>query len=48
MSSDKIWLNGKYIKTKNQNCKLEAKFFGFFKVLYLVKNQAYKLKLSMK
>ena len=27
--SEKIWLNSKYIKTK-QNCKLEAKFFGPF------------------
>ena len=26
---DKIWLNSKYIKTK-QNRKLEAKFFGPF------------------
>ena len=27
--SDKVWLNSKYIKTK-QNWKLEAKFFGPF------------------
>ena len=27
--SDKIWLNSKYIKTK-QNQKLETKFFGSF------------------
>ena len=33
--SDKIWLNNKYIKTK-QNKKLKAKFFGLFQVLYLV------------
>ena len=33
--SDIVWLNGKYIKTK-QNRKLEAKFFGPFQVLYLV------------
>ncbi len=26
---DKVWLNSKYIKTK-QNCKLKAKFFGLF------------------
>ena len=26
---DKVWLNSKYIKTK-QNWKLEAKFFGPF------------------
>ena len=31
----KIWLNGKYLKTK-QNQKLEAKFFEPFRVLYLV------------
>ena len=30
---DKIWLNSKYIKTK-QNWKLEAKFFGPFQVLH--------------
>ena len=28
-SSDKVWLNSKYIKTKH-NRKLEAKFFGLF------------------
>ena len=28
-SSDKVWLNSKYIKTK-RNCKLEAKFFSPF------------------
>ena len=27
--SDKVWLNSKYIKTK-QNWRLEAKFFGPF------------------
>ena len=40
---NKVWLNSKYIKTK-QNCKLESKFFGPFQVLHLVGNQAYKLK----
>ena len=35
-SSDKVWLNSKYIKTK-QNRKLEAKFFEPFQVLYPVK-----------
>ena len=29
---DKVWLNSKYIKTK-RNRKLEAKFFGPFRVL---------------
>ena len=32
---DKVWLNSKYIKTK-RNRKLEAKFFGPFRVLHLV------------
>ena len=45
--SDKIWLNSKYIKTK-QNRKLEAKFFRLFRVLYQVKKQAYKLDLPKK
>ena len=40
----KVWLNSKYIKTKC-NRKLEAKFFGSFRVLYLVDSQAYKLEL---
>ena len=46
-SSNKVWLNSKYIKTK-QNRKLEAKFFGLFQVLYLVKKQVYKLELLKK
>ena len=45
--SNKVWLNSKYIKTK-QNRKLEAKFFGLFRVLHLVRKQAYKLELSRK
>ena len=34
-SIDKVWLNSKYIKTK-QNRKFKAKFFELFQVLYLV------------
>ena len=45
--SDKVWLNSKYIKTK-QNRKLEAKCFRPFWVLHLVGKQAYKLKLPKK
>ena len=46
-SSDKIWLNSKYIKTK-QNWKLESKFFGPFRILHPFRKQAYKLKLFRK
>ena len=45
--NDKIWLNSKYIKIK-QNWKLKAKFFRPFQVLYPVEKQAYKLELSRK
>ena len=44
---EKVWLNGKFIKTKRKR-KLEAKFFGPFQVLYPVGNQAYMLELSKK
>ena len=37
--SDKIWLNSKYIKTK-QKRKLEAKFFRLFQVLHPIGKQA--------
>ena len=44
---EKVWLNSKYIKTK-QNQKLEAKFFGPFQILYPVKKQTYKLDFPIK
>ena len=44
---DKVWLNSKYLKTK-QNRNLEAKFFGPFRVLHPVRKQVYKLELPRK
>ena len=43
----KVWLNSKYIKTK-QNKKLKNKFFGPFQVLHAIRKQTYKLELSTK
>ena len=43
-SGNKVWLSSKHLKTK-RNCKLEAKFFGHFRVLHPVSKQAYKLEL---
>ena len=45
--SNKVWLNSKYLKTK-QNRKLKAKFFEPFQVLHLVGKQGYKLELPKK
>ena len=45
--SEKVWLNSKYIKTK-QNRKLEAKFFRPLWILCPVGKQAYKLELPKK
>ncbi len=44
---EKVWLNSKYIKTK-QNRNLEATFFGLLRVLNPVEKQAYKLELPKK
>ena len=43
-SSDKVWLNSKYIKNKRKR-KLEANSFKLFQVLHLIEKQAYKLEL---
>ena len=44
---EKVWLNSKYIKTK-QNRKLKAKFFGPLRVLHPVGKQTCKLELPKK
>ncbi len=44
---EKVWLNSKYIKMKKNN-KLKNKFFGPFRVLHVVRKQAYKLELLTK
>ena len=46
-TGDKVWLNSKFIKTK-QNEKFKTKFFESFQVLNPVDKQAYKFKLSRK
>lgn len=45
--SNKVWLNRKYLKTK-QNQKLKAIFFRPFWALHLVGKQAWKLELPRK
>ena len=47
VSNNKVWLNSKYIKIK-QNRKLKARFFRPFKILHLVGKQVYKLQLFKK
>lgn len=44
---NKVWLNNKYIETK-QDCKLKAKIVSLFQVLHTIKTRAYKLKLPKK
>ena len=45
--SKKVWLNSKYIKTK-QKQKLEAEFFGPFRMLHPVGKQVFKLEVPKK
>ena len=44
---DKVWLNSKYLKIK-QNRKLQAQFFRLFQVLHPVGKEAYKFELPKK
>ena len=44
---NKVWLSSKHLRIK-RNRKLEAKFFGLFRILHLVGKQAYKLELFKK
>ena len=46
-SSNKIWLNSKYIKIK-QNQKLKTKFFKLFQIFYSVRKQVYIVELFRK
>ncbi len=45
--SEKVWLNSKYIKIK-QNKKLENKIFRLFWVPHAVEKEVYKLELPIK
>lgn len=44
---EKVWLNNKYIKIK-QNRKLKAKFFNLFQVLFLVKKSSIQIRITKK
>lgn len=44
---NKIWLNSKNIKIKYKE-KFKPKLWDLFQILYLTKNQAYKIELSKK
>ena len=44
---EKVWLNSKYIKAK-QNRKFKNKFFDLFQILHPVRKQMYKLDFSTK
>ena len=42
-----VWLNSKYIKTKQEQ-KLKAKFFGLFGILYSIGKHDHKFELLKK